>query len=563
MILAHITHIADICAKSGIKEAILSPGSRCAPISLAFIRHPDIHCRTVSDERSAAFIALGMAQQLEKPVVLICTSGSAALNYAPAVAEAFFQQIPLLILTADRPAEWIDQWDGQTIRQEQLYGKHVKGSLMFPDEGSIKEKIWHARRLINEALVLSKTFPMGPVHVNIPVREPFYPLPEEEFTFPMDGQVLETIPVQHHLKEEVLIKLKSKLESYQKIMVVPGQQRPNPQVQKLLDELVRGHKAVVIADAISNLQSSSTVTHHDLILQNPASSEILEPDLVISFGKSIISKALKLFLRNAEVSHWHIQPQGYVPDSFQHLTKIIPTSPDYFLEFLLKNGPEIHPPFEKSWGDNERKVRKVLPEILENTAFGEFKALYKIRPFIPKISKIHLANSMPVRYVNFLGLGDGGQEIICNRGTSGIDGSNSAAVGCTFTTKEPVTLITGDMAFFYDRNAFWHKYNMANLRVIVLNNHGGGIFRLIEGPSKLPELDEYFETQQRLEADLLAQEAGFDYLRLDQENNLPEVLDNFYHKSVRPKILEIISSSVENATVLQEVKKAVKQLLSK
>jgi 2-succinyl-5-enolpyruvyl-6-hydroxy-3-cyclohexene-1-carboxylate synthase len=169
---------------------------------------------------------------------------------------------------------------------------------------------------------------------------------------------------------------------------------------------------------------------------------------------------------------------------------------------------------------------------------------------------------MPVRYVNFLGLGDGGQEIICNRGTSGIDGSNSTAVGCTFTTKEPVTLITGDMAFFYDRNAFWHKYNMANLRVIVLNNHGGGIFRLIEGPSKLPELDEYFETQQRLEADLLAQEAGFDYLRLDQENNLPEVLDNFYHKSVRPKILEIISSSVENAAVLQEVKKAVKQLLS-
>ncbi|MEP2296196.1 thiamine pyrophosphate-binding protein, partial [Algoriphagus sp.] len=149
MILPQITDLVAICAKKGIENAILSPGSRCAPLTLTFARHPEIHSRTISDERSAAFIALGMAQQLDQPVALVCTSGSAALNYFPAVAEAFFQQIPLLILTADRPAEWIDQYDGQTIFQPEVYGKHVKGSFQLPDTASNPDQLWHSSRIVN------------------------------------------------------------------------------------------------------------------------------------------------------------------------------------------------------------------------------------------------------------------------------------------------------------------------------------------------------------------------------------------------------------------------------
>ena len=173
--LQPIWNIAHICYKHGIENVIISPGSRSAPLTLAFARHENLNCKVVADERSAAFVALGIAQQTGKPVVLICTSGSAAYNYAPAIAEAYFQQIPLLVLTADRPPEWIDQLDGQTIRQNNIYGKHVKESYTLPVDLSHKDAIWHVGRIVSEAINLSKTYPFAPVHINAPFREPFYP----------------------------------------------------------------------------------------------------------------------------------------------------------------------------------------------------------------------------------------------------------------------------------------------------------------------------------------------------------------------------------------------------
>ncbi|MEX2567365.1 MAG: 2-succinyl-5-enolpyruvyl-6-hydroxy-3-cyclohexene-1-carboxylic-acid synthase [Cyclobacteriaceae bacterium] len=562
MIFQHLIDLATTCAKNGIKEAILSPGSRCAPISLAFIRHPDIHCRTIPDERSAGFIALGMAQQLEKPVVLVCTSGSAALNYSPAVAEAFFQQVPLLVLTADRPPEWIDQWDGQTIRQDQMYGKNVKGSFQFPDDAIHPDKAWHAQRICNEAIALSKSHPMGPVHINIPIREPFYPGAEEIFDFTPTKDTLDVTPGIASLKEDALIKIKNQLVLFRKILIVPGQQKPDPEIKSLLVKLVENDKAVVVTDTISNLTFRDAIIHHDFFVQGASVTQELEPDLIISFGKSIISKSLKLFLRKSKAAHWHLQVHGYVPDPYQRLSKIIPVGSAYFLQFLMKEGNVLAPEFKNSWHQTDHKIRKKLPEFFKMTDFGEFKALEIILPSIPKNSRIHLANSMAVRYVNFLGMTTEDQEIICNRGTSGIDGSNSTAVGCTFTTKDPVILITGDMAFFYDRNAFWHQYNMPNLRIIVLNNHGGGIFRIIDGPSFLPESKEYFETFQKLEASQLAAEMGFEYFQINKADSLLNRLESFYHQSMKPKILEIVSENETNARVLKIIRQSLKEYLA-
>ncbi|MEX2514167.1 MAG: 2-succinyl-5-enolpyruvyl-6-hydroxy-3-cyclohexene-1-carboxylic-acid synthase [Cyclobacteriaceae bacterium] len=561
MIFQHLIDLAITCAKNGIKEAILSPGSRCAPISLAFIRHPDIHCRTIPDERSAGFIAMGMAQQLEKPVVLVCTSGSATLNYGPAIAEAYFQQVPLLVVTADRPPEWIDQWDGQTIRQDQMYGKHVKGSFQFPDDSLHPDKAWHAQRICHEAIALSKSGPMGPVHINIPIREPFYPGAEETFDFTPGKATLEVIPGVPSLKEETWIKIKNQLIPFRKILIVPGQQKPDPVIKSLLVGLVENNQAVVVTDTISNLTFRDSIIHHDFFLHGASRTEELEPDLIISFGKSIISKSLKLFLRKSKAAHWHLQAFGYVPDIYQRLSKIIQVKPEYFLQLLIKEGNTLVLQFKNSWHHNNNKIRKRLPELMKLTNFGEFRALEILLPTIPENSRIHLANSMAVRYVNFLGMPMEDQEIICNRGTSGIDGSNSTAVGCTFTTKDPVTLITGDMAFFYDRNAFWHQYNMPNLRIIVLNNHGGGIFRIIEGPAQLPEAKEYFETFQKLEANQLAAEMGFEYDQINTADALRNSLEKFYHPSLKPKILEIVSESETNARVLQSIRTSLKEYL--
>ncbi|PZX61307.1 2-succinyl-5-enolpyruvyl-6-hydroxy-3-cyclohexene-1-carboxylate synthase [Algoriphagus ratkowskyi] len=561
MILTQITELVAICAKKGISNVILSPGSRCAPLTLAFARHPDIHARSISDERSAAFIAMGIAQQLEQPVALVCTSGSAALNYFPAIAEAFFQQIPLLILTADRPSEWIDQYDGQTIFQPDVYGKHVKGSFQFPDSSSNPDQLWHSSRIVNEAINLANQFPAGPVHINIPLREPFYPEVNEQLVFPEKPRVFSVLKSKTIPTDESLVQFKNRLEIVQKIVIISGQQRPNAQLQILVDNLSKDLNVVIVTDTISNLQSDQTINLHDHWLGNEAISEELKPDLIISFGKSVISKSLKLFLRKTQASHWHVQPDGMAKDTFLRLTRNIGTSPAFFLHWLNQNLGVQNADYYQAWHTLEKSVAENLPQILNKETFGEYSALAFCLSQTPSHSKIHVANSMAVRYLNLLGKRN--QEVICNRGTSGIDGSNSTAVGCTFTTKEIVTLITGDMAFFYDRNAFWHNYTFANLRIILLNNHAGGIFRLIDGPKNQPELEEYFETRQNLTAQHLATEFGFFYSKVVNQEELEASLEDFYEDSLHSKILEIETSSPLNAEILKSVKEKIKTAIQR
>ena len=555
MILQPILDLVAICAAQGIRQVVLSPGSRCAPLTLAFARHPEMEVRTISDERSAGFIALGMAQQLKQPVVLVCTSGSAVLNYYPAIAEAFFQQIPLLVLTADRPPEWVDQWDGQTIFQEEVYGKHVKKSFRFPDTFAHPDQVRHAHRISNEAILLSQQFPAGPVHINIPLREPFYPEEGEIFHFPKHPSVVTLESAEVRLSDGVLEKLTSELVPFRRILLVPGQQKESPALLAVIERLVQNQQAVVVADSLSNLQGKGTITLHDHWLGLEELQGELSPDLVISFGKSIISKSLKLFLRKQDITHWHIQPDGQAKDTYARLTRILGSEPLEFLTWLAAQLPTMQSGYVQRWQQLEEQVATILPKALEEAEFGEYRAVKQVLEALPAAVQLHVANSMAIRYVNFLGRRI--QEICCNRGTSGIDGSSSTAVGAAFVRTSLVTLITGDMAFFYDRNAFWHNYTMSNLRVIVLNNHAGGIFRLIDGPARQPELEEFFETKQSLSAKSLASEYGFHYASVTTSEELESALLRFYEPSLQPKIIEITSSSPRNADILKQIKESI------
>jgi 2-succinyl-5-enolpyruvyl-6-hydroxy-3-cyclohexene-1-carboxylate synthase len=511
--------------------------------------------RTISDERSAAFIALGMAQQLKQPVVLVCTSGSAALNYYPAIAEAFFQQIPLLVLTADRPPEWVDQWDGQTIFQEEVYGKHVKKSFRFPDSFAHADQVWFAQRTVNEAIHLSRQFPAGPVHINIPLREPFYPEPGEVFEFPKQPRTFQVESPSFSLSAESLAKLQQELQSKRRILLVPGQQGSHPELLQVLEELARAKQVVIVADSISNMQGEGSITLHDHWIGKEEFQEELRPDLLITFGKSIISKSLKLFLRKQQVAHWHIQSDGQAKDTFQSLSRVLGCEPLPVLRWMLGEIPTQDSSYFLSWQNLEARVSGALPKLLREVEFGEYGALATVLDCMPSSSLIHVANSMAVRYLNFLGRRT--QEVCCNRGTSGIDGSSSTAVGAAFVREGLVTLITGDMAFFYDRNAFWHNYPLANLRIILLNNHAGGIFRLIDGPAKQPELVEFFETKQALTAVHLAAEYGFHYAAVTTSEELETALSEFYELSLQPKIIEITSSSSRNTEILKQIKGSI------
>ena len=243
-----IYDIAELCARKGLHQAILCPGSRCAPLTIALRRHQDITTRTFSDERSAAFVALGIAQQIKVPTILVCTSGSAAYNFAAAVAEAYYQQIPLLIFTADRPREWIDQRDGQTIRQQGIYGAHVKKSFMLPEEYDHADSTWFINRTVNEAINLAIEFPPGPVHINAPFREPLYPSKDEVIHFTKPVRIIDNPAGETRLSEKEKKLLIRNFTSFDKILLVAGQSDYNESLIKVVDRFVKHQRVALIGE---------------------------------------------------------------------------------------------------------------------------------------------------------------------------------------------------------------------------------------------------------------------------------------------------------------------------
>ena len=581
--LQAVFNIAEICAQHGITDVILSPGSRSAPLTLAFARHPAYRgkLRVVPDERTAAFIGLGIAQATRRPVVLVCTSGTAGLNYAPAVAEAFFQQLPLLVLTADRPPEWIDQLDGQTIRQRDLYGAHAKGTFDFPADTSHADAKWHGERIINEAINLTRTFPAGPVQVNIPLREPFYPKAGEEMGYEQHVKIIRDDHSNTILPPAEILDLRRQLRDAGRVLVVAGQQPENPTLTAALYEFAEARQVPVVADTIANLGDVPAVRRQDIFLAGLSKEDkaALRPDLLITFGQSLISKALKLYLREvAPAQHWHLQPAGEVADTFRQLTRIIRVQPAVFFQQLaVFDTKDYHRDSDSSpiigstentltWQQADAAAAQFLTSFFaaENQPFNEFSAMRHALAALPDNTALHLANSMAVRYANILGLPEGRQiDVFANRGTSGIDGCNSTAVGAALAQPErPVVLLTGDVAFFYDRNAFWHNYLTSNLRVVLFNNHGGGIFRLIDGPRQQPELDEFFETHQALTAENLCRDFKLRYLPVSSFAELATALPVFFAAESGAAVLEIFTDSKTNAAFFEHYRAAVKQAFS-
>jgi len=561
-ILQPIINIAEILVTKNVTDAIISPGSRNAPLTIALARHPQINTLSVSDERSAAFIAMGMAQVKNKPVAICCTSGSAAYNYAPAVAEAFFQEIPLVILTADRPSEWIHQHDGQTIYQENIYGKHVKASYQIGADYSHPDARWHIERVLNEAINTANTFPKGPVHINIPLREPFYPSAGEQVVFERPRNIRQH-SAKASLSQETWEELLSQIEDYSKVMVIAGQDAINPEVNQALQGLQEEFGFVVVGDLIANTKGEF-VANHDLYLGQI--DENYAPELLITFGKSVISKSLKQFIRKHKPeAHWHVQSSTSVIDTYQSLTDIVPIAPEDFFKELFesldmrayKMGDEEKSfVYQEQWFSLERKSSRYIHQVLsESDTWNEFSTYYKVMENIPAGSQLHLANSMAVRYANYLHLPNINEvEVFANRGTSGIDGCVSTAVGAALATDAQVYLLVGDVAFFYDRNALWNNFLPSNLTIILENNSGGGIFRMIDGPSHQPELEPFFETSQKMKANLTAEESNMEYLSATNFEQLKNILTTIPQKLNRARLFEIHTNSVENTAFFKKFK---------
>ncbi len=558
--LQPILDIAEICVQKGVRQVVLSPGSRSAPLTMAFSYHIDIQVFIVVDERAAAFTALGLAQQSHSAVALVCTSGSAGLNYAPAVAEAFFQQVPLVIFTADRPPEWIDQADGQTIRQRELFGKHCKAYFELPVEYQHPDAQWHIERTINEAINAAMTEPQAPVQINCPFREPFYLDKESEVGYTRNPKIIRIEPIESNLTELAWEKLIRNYGQMETVWVVGGQNRHD----STLIDLLNRWETPIFADIISNLHPLPFGIHHqDISLSKTAFQEnIKKPDLLITFGQSIISKNLKLFLRkNKPVQHWHLQAAGIAPDTFQSLTQVLPISPvAFFSHFWQEIGfSETNIYERKFWDKTEKDYQNNLEQYLKEQPFSELEATWHFMQQLPSFSDLHLANSMAVRLANVVNFKKkpNNVEIWSNRGTSGIDGCLSTAVGHALNTTRLQTLLIGDLAFFYDQNGLWQKELPNNLRIVLLNNHGGGIFKFIAGPQNLPKTLPYFLTPHSRNAENICRDMGLDYMQCSEKQSLENTFWQFFQESSRPKLLEIQTDMDKNVKIWQGLKNLV------
>ena len=478
--------VAALCHELGVRHAVLSPGSRNIPISLGFYRHQGIVTQVLFDERSAGFVALGLAQSSNKPVVLCCTSGTALLNYGPAVAEAWYQRIPLVVISSDRPAEWIDQWDGQAIHQEEVFRGHHKGFFRLPADLHHEDSRWAFRRDLCHALHLCTSGIPGVVHVNVPIREPL--LPSE------DGTEVAKLPVRSE-DPGVFGLVTSKIpstdfsdlvpfwEGCSRKIVVLGHGTPATATLRNLQRLTQQCNIPVLSEITSNGHGiQGVLQHHDHYLEGEESQlRELRPDLLITIGKSLLSRKLKKFLRTTRPTHWHLEETPTFHDPFRSLDQLVCCEPSEFLSAMCEAAPQ-RASYLQLWKKRERKAAGTL-EKLQTLSFCDLTAVHHLLGVLPADCVLLLGNSLPVRLANLVGLKLPNVRVYSNRGTGGIDGQNGVAVGHALSSDRSVVLITGDLGFLYDRNAFQTPEKLRNLVVFAINNDGGGIFQLI-GASK-------------------------------------------------------------------------------
>lgn len=541
-----VRNLIEISAAKKIKNVVSSPGSRNAPLNISFNEHPAFSCYVVPDERSAAFIALGISQQTHAPTIIHCTSGSAALNYAPAVAEAYYQKIPMLIITADRPEEWIGQGEGQAIYQKDIYRNYIAQSYHLHLDTQDEDHERANFRMICEAIDKA-IHERLPVHINIPFREPLYDVCHyKDIPFP---KVIDYFYPTLNLSTSQWEQLNRQF-IFDKILIICGLCPRDNSLNQALNELGR-QNIVILAETTSNIQGENIYNNIDALVHD-MDKEQFAPQLLLTIGHSFISKKLKLWLRASQPKeHWHIA-EDEAQDVFQALTKHIPVRPTLFFEKINSEKLGISPSYKKIWEEKHRATQNHLKTYLSKAEWSDFKAFSVVLPVLPPNTQLQMGNSSPVRYIQLFPMRND-ISYYANRGVSGIDGSTSTAVGSSLANPNPTVLITGDIAFFYDSNAFWNHHLPSHLRVIVINNQGGGIFRLIKGPKSTNILSQCFETTQEITAQELCKTFGVSYYQVSDENTLTDVLPTFFapQEDNNPAVLEIQTPRMVNDVVFK------------
>ncbi len=554
----NILQLASLMLQYGIRHVVLSPGSRNAPLIHTFTQHSDFTCYTMVDERSAAFFALGLSQKLQQPVAACCTSGTALLNYGSAIAEAFYQEIPLLVISADRPEAWIGQADGQTIPQNGAFAAITKKSVQLPEPTNDTDE-WYCNRLINEALIQLTANGNGPVHINVPLSEPLY-----QFTITALPEVRKI--TFHTAKEQVETEqFQSVWNASSKRMIVVGQLPPENGLDNVLASLLKKGDAVVLAEHIGNVHFPQQIANFDLVLASLSEEESnsFAPDLLITLGGHLTSKRFKQLLRKHKPQHhWDIRPDGKVKDTFQTLTDLIPANAADFLQQLTESiaRPEDKvKEFSNLWQEKSIAVDQEVTRFLKEAPFSDLTVINTFIQNLPQQSTLHLSSSAPIRYAQISNLNPT-ISVLSNRGTNGIDGSMSTAVGYAAANEGMTFLLIGDLSFFYDINALWNKQISKTLRILLVNNGGGNMFHLINGPQQSAAMEDYIACHHSESAKDRVLAFGLHYLSATNFDELERCLPYFCNPDEDyPLVLEVFTHTETNAYVFNRLFEALKE----
>lgn len=539
----NVLQLVALLRSYGICRAVLCPGSRNVPLLQAFSACDDFECISVTDERSAGFFAIGMALRAQAPVVVCCTSGSALLNLHPAVCEAFYRQVPLVVVSADRPAAWIGQMDGQTLPQPGVFGNLVRMAVNLP-EVRTEEEEWYANRLVNEALLELDHHGSGPVHINVPLSEPLFNFSVKEL--PVVRRI-----VRQDLSEggsTLAYFLKESLPRFRRVMVVSGQMTADEAAG--VAAFFPVGRAAWLTEMLGNLSAASgALRGFDRVLYavGEAELEALRPDLVITLGGHIVSKRLKQLLRRTpSLVHWHVSPDGRPADLFCALGAVVEAAPDDFCRLLSQCSALDSGDYARLW--QEKCAAWPCPDL----PFSELYAVKRVLQELPPYSVLHLANSSVVRLAELFPLPEG-VEVQCNRGVNGIDGSVSAAVGYAVDSDRLNFLFVGDLSFFYDMNALWNGHIASNLRIVLFNNHAGSLFYTLPGLRMEGDLGHFVTASHDVSAQGWATSQGFSYLRVTDTVSLLASLDALFDgTAVAPVFVEVCTDAEEDAAALKE-----------
>ena len=546
-----ILQLAALLKAHKIRKIVLCPGSRNAAIVHTLANIEDFTCYSVTDERSAGFFAIGLSLQGGGTAAICCTSGSALLNLHPAVSEAFYQQIPLIIISADRPAAWIGQMDGQTLPQPNVFGNLVKMSVNLPEVNTDEDE-WYCNRLINEVILETNHHGKGPVHINVPLSEPIYrftakTLPEARVITRYQG-----LNVYDRDYKELI----NKLNQANKRMIIVGQMNLIYQFdKKYVKPLCKNF--VWLTEHLGNQTTPGlAIKNFDVAVSamDEVRQEQMTPELLITFGGHIVSKQMKKYLRNhPPKEHWHITPDGKVADLFGCLTTIIEMDPFEFLEkiaFLLEGNPTNYPLMWENWC-------KIIPE--PSLPYSQISVTGDLIKALPAPCSLHLANSSTVRYAQLFTLAKG-VEVCCNRGVNGIEGSLSSAIGYASASTQTNFILIGDLSFFIDMNALWMSHLRNNVRILLFNNEGGEIFHTLPGMDKTDKSRPFITAEHQTSAKGWAEERGFQYIKVRDDEEWQDALKVFAspEEQERPMLLEVMTDKSEDTRLLREYYKSVK-----